>query len=189
MNKTLQIALIGFAGPEEYSEKNFPPNSCFTCAEKIGREIGKKGWYLITGGKSGVMEASARGCKSAGGVTIGVVCGQTRGSSNRFTDIEVVANTYPTGEESLLISMADIVIVCGGGAGTLQEICIAYRLGKPIIIVSGTGGWADRLSGEFLDERKRTPLLRVNSPGQCISACDQIMNEMKGGEYYGNRKK
>ena len=47
-------------------------------AEDVGREIALRGGTLICGGLGGVMEAAARGCKSAGGITIGIIRVQMR---------------------------------------------------------------------------------------------------------------
>ena len=39
----------------------------YNLAREVGQLIGKKGAILICGGRSGVMEASARGAREAGG--------------------------------------------------------------------------------------------------------------------------
>ena len=182
MVKQPQITLIGYAGPEEYPASANIPKYCYECAESIGYLVGQNKWYLITGGESGVMETASRGCKSVGGTTIGVLTGQTRADSNLYIDIEVITNAYVTGSTPTLISMGDIVIVCGGGAGTLQEIAIAYRLNKPIILMQNTGGWADQLTDQYLDERKKYSILKAKSPKTCITICKNILKKLKGGE-------
>lgn len=176
MKKNPQITLIGYAGTEEYPTCTYISKYCYLCAEQIGEFIGKNGWYLITGGETGVMEASSKGCKKFGGTTIGVMTGQKRFSSNSYIDIEVITNSYVTGSTPTLISMADVVIVCGGGAGTLQEITIAYRLNKPIIVVKNTGGWADKLSDPYLDERNKYPILQALNVADCISLCTKVIS-------------
>lgn len=177
MKKIPQICLIGYAGLQEYPEDTVIPNYCYTCAEEIGRLIGQEKWYLVTGGASGIMESAARGAQQTGGTTISVICGQKRDDSNAYTDIEVVTNAYVTSSTPILIGMADIIIVCGGGAGTLQEIAIAYRLDKPIIMMNNTGGWVDKLAEDFLDERKKYPLIRAKNASECITICKELLKK------------
>jgi len=176
MSKIPQICLIGYAGRKEYPIETCIPEYSYACAEELGRLIGKQNWFLVTGGESGIMETSSRGCKRSGGTTFGVLTGD---SSNTYIDIEVVTNSYVTGSTPTLIGMGDIIIVCGGGAGTLQEIAIAYRLNKPIILMQNTGGWADRITDKYLDERKKYPILRAINPTACITICQNILKTRK----------
>ncbi len=177
MDKTPQIAIIGYAGLEEYPVNSKIPQYCYACSASLGKQIGERKWYLITGGESGIMESASMAAKNAGGITIGVMSESKRGKSNNYIDIEVVTNSYETSSTPTLIAMADIVIVCGGGAGTLQEIAVAYRLNKPIILMKKTGGWADRLQDEFLDERKKYPLIRSKSSKECLFLCQKIIQK------------
>ena len=48
-------------------------------AHAVGRAIAERGAVLLTGGRSGVMEAASRGARDAGGLTIGVLPGRRRG--------------------------------------------------------------------------------------------------------------
>jgi uncharacterized protein (TIGR00725 family) len=164
--KNLQIGVLGYAGLEEYPKSAKINPKCYALAEEIGCYIGENEWFLVTGGKSGIMESAAKGSKSIGGTTIGVVCGNKRGTSNIYTDIEVVGNGYQASEEAILIGMCDIVVVLGGGAGTLQEIAVAYRMSKPIIIFKGIGGWSDRIDSMYLDEREKIPIKFVSTISQ-----------------------
>jgi len=150
--KKLQIGIIGYAGYEEYKQ-NKPDKSLYKIARTIGALIAKKNAFLICGGKGGIMEEAARGAKENGGTTVGVVSGNVRGTSNRYIDVEVVSGMTNCGEENLIVSMSDAIIAVGGGAGTLQEIALAYRNNKPLVLIKGFGGWSDKV-GEFLDERK-----------------------------------
>ncbi|STU33309.1 Uncharacterised protein [Klebsiella pneumoniae] len=58
----------------------------------------------------------------------------------------------------------DVTILIGGAIGSLQEVSMSYLYKKPIIVVSNTGGLADKLkdfcdTDGFLDHRKNVPLL------------------------------
>ena len=72
------------------------PASCslttYDLARQVGFLIGQKGALLICGGGSGVMEASARGAKEAGGITIGILPGATAADANPYIDIPIVTD-------------------------------------------------------------------------------------------------
>jgi len=138
-------------------------------AYEVGGLLASAGAVVITGGKDGVMEAAARGAREQGGVTVGVVKGSRRSVSNRYTDIEVLTGMAADGlDELLLVLMSDAVIAIGGGAGTLQEIALAYRNSKPIIALASSGGWAQRLEGQYVDDRKRARVLPASQPDDAV---------------------
>ena len=174
--KKFQIGVIGYAGPEEYPSNNAPKKSIYKIAEDVGFFIAQKGAVVVTGGKSGVMEFATRGAKKAGGITIGVVKGKKRFTSNKFTDIEFITGMESDGmDEIFIVNMCDAFIVIGGGAGTLQEISVAYRNKKPIIIIKDTGGWADKINSNYLDERKTVNIqIALNAKDAVKKAFDSI---------------
>lgn len=157
--KKYQIAIIGYAGLDEYPKGTVIKPEVFDYAYQIGKKISQKGWTVITGGKTGVMEAANKGCQEAGGVSIGVVTGDKRFTANNYVDVEVVPGTFNCGEEMTLITMSDAVVMLGGGMGTLQELTIAYRQSKSIFSIRGLGGWSERLE-QFnkLDERSKVKI-------------------------------
>jgi len=125
-------------------------------AEEIGGYIAERKGVLICGGRGGVMEASARGAKQKGGITIGFLPYE-KDSANKFIDIAI-----PTGlghiRNFLLVRSADSVIGIAGRWGTLNEISFALNIGKPTVIVKGTGGWIDILSEKkHIDQFKAKP--------------------------------
>ncbi len=154
IKRRYQIAVIGSAGPEEYSFDK-PDSRMYTSAKELGMLLASKGCVVVNGGKGGIMLAVSKGAKSKGGIVAAETSGLDRFTSNEFVDVEVVTGDVGFRGPSQLIGMSDAVISVGGGAGTLQEICVAYRMQKPIILIPGFGGWTDKLSNtEYLDERK-----------------------------------
>ena len=83
MNRSKYVGVIG-AGE--------CADSTYKTAQRLGFEIGKKGWVLVCGGLGGVMEAAAKGCAEAGGMTVGILPGSERGSANPYIRIAL-----PTG--------------------------------------------------------------------------------------------
>ncbi len=133
-------------------------------AERVGEIIAEKGGVLVCGGKGGVMEASSRGAKLRGGLTIGILPEYMRGLENEFIDISL-----PTGlghARNLLVVLAGhAVIVVGGGAGTLSEIGFALVYGKPVIAIRNTGGVAELLAGKRIKDRY---IYSVSSPEEAV---------------------
>lgn len=168
--RKIQIGVIGYGGSEEYPLGKVPTQEVYELAEKVGFLLAKNEVIVVTGGKGGVMEYAARGARKAGGITIGVIKGIQRNCSNKFIDIEVLTGMEANGfDEFLLVTMCDALIVIGGGAGTLEEITIAYRNNKSVIALSNTQGWAEKTAGKFLDERESIKIQSAISAGQAVS--------------------
>jgi uncharacterized protein (TIGR00725 family) len=126
-------------------------------AERVGALLATLGVTLITGGRSGVMEAACRGARRAGGVTVGILPSDDPRQANRWCSIVI-----PTGlghaRNVITALAADVVIAVGGGAGTLSELAFAWIHGRPILLVTGSGGWADALAGRRLDARRSSAI-------------------------------
>jgi uncharacterized protein (TIGR00725 family) len=101
-------------------------------AEQVGRELGAAGALVVCGGLGGVMEAACRGARSEGGATLGILPGLDRSDANEFVDVAV-----PTGlgeaRNALVVRAADALIAVGGAYGTLSEIALALKTGKPVV--------------------------------------------------------
>ena len=106
-------------------------------AETVGRIIAKRGALLVCGGLGGVMEAAARGAKTEGGTTIGILPHHEKEAANPFIDIPV-ATGFGEGRNVVIVRTADSLIAIGGEYGTLSEIAFALKMGKTVI---GLGTW------------------------------------------------
>ncbi len=106
-------------------------------AEAVGRALAEAGVVLVCGGLGGVMEAACRGAKAAGGTTVGILSGDDRGAANPWVDVAL-----PTGlgeaRNALVVRSADAVIAVARGYGTLSEVALALKIGKPVV---GLGTW------------------------------------------------
>ena len=106
-------------------------------AEETGRLLAQAGAIVVTGGRTGVMEAASKGAREAGGLTLGILPGSDRSEANPYVQVAV-----PTGmgeaRNALVVRAADGVIAIGGEWGTLSEIALARKGGKPVV---GIGSW------------------------------------------------
>jgi uncharacterized protein (TIGR00725 family) len=125
--KPLYISVIGGARSE--------PDE-LTLAEEVGRLVAEEGATLVCGGLGGVMEAAARGAKTAGGTTIGILPGHDRSMANPYLDY-VVTTGIGHARNLAVVSSGDVVIAVGGGYGTLSEIGLAAKIGRPVVILAG----------------------------------------------------
>jgi len=103
-------------------------------AEEIGREVAMRGMVLVCGGLGGVMEACARGAKRQGGNTIGILPGNSREDANRYIDYQIVTNMGHA-RNAIVVASSDVLIAVGGEYGTLSEIALALKMGKPVVAI------------------------------------------------------
>ena len=122
----LQVSVIGSGA--EHEER----------AEEIGRLLAERGATVVTGGLGEVMAAAARGAKSAGGTTVGILPGETRAGANEWVD-HVVVTGVGHARNLAVVASGDAVVAVGGRHGTLAEIGFALVLGRPVVVLEP--GW------------------------------------------------
>jgi uncharacterized protein (TIGR00725 family) len=105
-------------------------------ARKVGRLIAERGGIVICGGLSGVMEAAARGANEAGGVALGILPDEDRGRQNRYLSYSVATGVGQARNLAVVCS-GDVIIAVGGEYGTLSEIGLARKVGRPVVVLEG----------------------------------------------------
>jgi uncharacterized protein (TIGR00725 family) len=101
-------------------------------ARTMGRYIAENGWILVCGGMGGVMEAACRGAVEAGGVTCGILPGESRAEANPYLSYSLVSGLGHA-RNLIVIRSSHAVVAIDGSYGTLSEISFANICGKPII--------------------------------------------------------
>jgi uncharacterized protein (TIGR00725 family) len=118
-------------------------------ADDVGRCIAERGHITVYGAEKdydSLSTAASRGAKAAGVLTVGV----TIFDVHNFTDVVIATGIERGGgREFVLVNSCHAIIIVAGGSGTLTEAAIAYRKNVPIVALSGTGGWADKLATIF----------------------------------------
>jgi uncharacterized protein (TIGR00725 family) len=125
----LQIAVVGGGSP---------PPADLTAAFKVGESLARRGAVVVCGGLGGVMEAACRGAKSAGGLTVGILPGSSADGANPWVDVAIPTG-MGEGRNALVVASSRALIAVGGEYGTLSEIALALRAGKPVV---GLFTWA-----------------------------------------------
>jgi len=130
-------------------------------AEEVGRMIAEAGAVLVCGGLGGVMDAAARGCEAAGGVSIGILPGDRHEAASPHLTVSI-----PTGlgeaRNALVVRAADAVIAIGGEFGTLSEIALALKAGTPVV---GLGTWELAKAGAPVEA-----IVRAETPEKAVRA-------------------
>ena len=101
-------------------------------AEEVGRLIAMRGCILVNGGLGGVMEASSRGAKAAGGLTVGILPGNRPEDANPYVDVPIATGLGEM-RNLLIVRACRALIAIGGGYGTLSEIALALKTGRPVV--------------------------------------------------------
>ena len=173
--RKLQIGIMGSAADLNYDEEaeNF--------ARKLGELIAKSENILFYGAEKGYSSLStiaAMEAKKNGGITVGVTGGKDKNAYGDFRpDIVIPCGLeIGGGREFALVLSCDVIIAISGGSGTLTEMAIAYQAGIPIVTVSNFGGWAEKLSNEFIDDRKRLKCIEATTPEEALEKALENVN-------------
>ena len=129
MTGTRYVAIVGSgtAAGELYEQ-----------AREVGRLVAEGGATVVCGGLSGVMEAAARGATEAGGTAIGILPDENRRRQNGYLTYSVATGAGQARNLAVVCS-GDVVIAVGGEYGTLSEIGLARKVGRPVVALQS---WA-----------------------------------------------
>ena len=138
---------------------------------RLGEEIGRRGYTLVTGVAPGLPHDAVLGSKSQGGLVVGISPAlnlqehvEKYRSPTRGYDLIVYTGSGLMGREIENIRTCDAVIIAGGRSGTLGEFAIAYDEAKVIGVLSGTGGIADHIDDIVRAMNKETGAVIVTDP-------------------------
>ena len=106
-------------------------------AREVGLLVAERGGTVVCGGLGGVMEAAARGATEAGGTAIGILPDEDRGRANGYLSYSI-ATGMGQARNLAVVCSGDVVIAVGGGYGTLSEVGLALKVGRPVVSL---GGW------------------------------------------------
>jgi len=174
-----QIGVMGSAADLKYTKE------IEKIAEEIGSLIAKKGFITVYGAEKdydSLSTAAARGAKKAGGLTVGVTYGKGKDIWDKENNTDVIICSgleRGGGREFVLVNSCDAIIALSGGSGTLTEIAIAYQLNIPFVVITGTGGWCEKLSGQYLDARKRLKTEPAKTAEEAVEKALKLIEKNK----------
>lgn len=180
--RKFQIGVMGSAADLKYS-KEFE-----RAAEIIGELVAQKGGILFFGAEKdcdSLSTAACRGAKKYKGLTVGVTYGKGKNIWQKDADIIIPSGLERGGGRELVLVLAcDAVIAISGGSGTLTELAIAYQADIPMVALTGFGGWAEKLAGQYFDSRERRKVLAVKTPEEAVELA--FKEAQKYREKYSN---
>jgi hypothetical protein len=153
------VTVFGSALPAEGSV-------AYAEAERLGRLLAEAGYAVCNGGYAGLMEASARGAREAGGHTVGVTCVIWPRPANAFIAEEVRTQSFAE-RLMTLIERGDAYVVLPGGTGTLAELALAWEMMNKASLSKTVGG--------------RKPLLAVEPYWQPVIDCLRQESQLSAG--------
>jgi uncharacterized protein (TIGR00730 family) len=157
-------------------------------AQRLGGELARAGWTVMTGGYAGVMEAVSRGAAEAGGKVQGITCERIEAARpGLHANAWVQAETrYATLRDRLfhLVEKGQAAVALPGGIGTLSEVALTWSLmqvgeveRKPLVVVGRV--WGETVStflreaGDFIYPEDAALLRIVEGIDDVVAALQQ----------------
>jgi uncharacterized protein (TIGR00730 family) len=124
----------------------------YALTERLGAELVRAGYAVITGGGPGLMEAANKGASQAGGVSVGL--GIELPFEQRLNDwVDIgMQFRYFFARKTMFLKYAQAFVVMPGGFGTLDELFEALTLVQTRkvtrfpVVLCGTAYWGGLIS-------------------------------------------
>lgn len=166
INSKVQIGVIGSLADIELGSQ------LIELAQEVGKEIAKSNSRLLFGFEGDFESVSfiaAKAAEEVNGETMAFIWGKDKQDLQGLHSSKIITGQHRGGgREFSLILSCDAVISLSGGSGTLMEIAMACQTGIPVITITGTKGWSDKLANRFLDERRKIKIIGVKTPKEAV---------------------
>ncbi len=169
----------------------------YELARNLGRRLAEEGFAVMTGAGPGLMEAANRGCREAGGLSIGAnIHLPNEQKPNDYLDKYVEFEHFFV-RKVMLVKMSCAFVAMPGGFGTLDEVFETVTLmqtGKidpfPLVCM-GTEFWhemSDFLSRTLVPNKTidGTDLELLYFTDSCADAADYILAHPRGCNHMGD---
>ncbi len=123
--------IIGVMGPGEAAT---PDQN--EMAFELGQAIAREGWITLTGGRSfGIMDAALKGAAEIGGLTIGILPGDSDNHASENAQIKIITS-MGSGRNYISVLSSHVLVVLGMAAGTASEVALAIKSNKKVILLN-----------------------------------------------------
>ena len=169
-SKPYQIGIFGSGtiSPEQYR-----------LAYDVGAAVARAGHIVLTGGLTGVMEASAQGAAEANGLVVGVLPGKEFAEGNRYSTVKILTGMQYARNCINGLSCHGAIVI-GGSCGAYEEARRVWEGRGPVVVLansgSATGAAATMISqqaatGMAFPEDKPKPykIFIAQSPEEAVS--------------------
>ena len=139
-----------------------PGSQAFDLAGAAGELLASNGLTLVSGCGSPATRNAAEKALAAGGLVVSIVPSDDIGLQDWPCSVLIPSGMGDA--RNLLMALAgDACIVIGGRAGTISEVCLAWLHRRPLLPLTGCGGWSEQLERNPPDERGNSRILSWSS--------------------------
>jgi hypothetical protein len=142
-----------------------PSSESLAAAHELGKLLAERGWIVLTGGRPlGVMAAASAGAKQIpGSLTVGILPSAS-GETASHVDLAIFTGMGDA-RNAINVLTSDVVVACGiEGPGTLSEIALALKAGKPVILLGASATALAFFSSIHTEAR----MLSAGSPDEVV---------------------
>jgi len=151
--------IVGVMGPAKAKRKDLEN------ARLLGELIARREWVVLTGGRDvGVMDAASQGAKQVPrSLTVGILP-SARDRVSKYVDL-VIITEMGNARNNVNVMSSHVVVACGlTGSGTVSEVALALKAGKPVVLVG-----ASPAEAKFFKKLGRRLVAAVDSPEEAIN--------------------
>jgi uncharacterized protein (TIGR00725 family) len=135
-----------------------PGSAAYELAGAAGEMLALRGVTVVSGCGAPATRVAAERALAAGGTVVSIVPHDDIGLKDWPCSVLVPCGMGDA--RNLLMALAgDACLVIGGRAGTKSEVCLAWLHRRPLLPLTGCGGWSDQLERDPPDERGNSPIL------------------------------
>ena len=139
-----------------------PGSAAYDLAGQAGELMARLGITVVSGCGSPATRFAAERAMAAGGTVVSIIPEGEMPAADWPATVMIPSGVGDA--RNLLMALAgDACLVIGGRAGTISEVCLAWLHKRPLLPLTGCGGWSDQLEQNPPDERKNSPILPWNS--------------------------
>lgn len=158
--------IVGVMGPGAEASDDL-----MAIAHRLGTAIAQQGWVVLTGGRNvGVMQAVSRGAKESNGWVIGILPDGDRSQLCDAVDIPILTG-MGNARNVINVLSSEVVIACGIGLGTVSEVALALKVGRPVILLSWPA-YGQQLFQDLAPDRTWI----AHTPEAAIAYTQQLLN-------------
>ncbi len=153
MQRKRQVCVLGSAEPG---------SEAYELAGAAGELLARSGITLVSGCGSPATRVAAERALAAGGLVVSIVPSDDIDLQDWPCSVLIPCGMGDA--RNLLMALAgDACLVIGGRAGTISEVCLAWLHHRPLLPLTGCGGWSDQLEQNPPDERNNSRILSWSS--------------------------
>ncbi|MFC4307464.1 Rossmann fold nucleotide-binding protein [Steroidobacter flavus] len=139
-----------------------PGSPAYELAGAAGEFLARRGVTVVSGCGSPATRHAAERALAAGGLVVSIVPSNDIGLHDWPCTVLIPSGMGDA--RNLMMALAgDACIVIGGRAGTISEVCLAWLHHRPLLPLTGCGGWSDQLERNPPDERQNSKIVSWGS--------------------------